>query len=349
MDYDHEYVYDLSVPGLETFTTAEGIITHNTLNVFHFAGVAEVSVTQGLPRLIEILDARKDIKTPLIEIYVQKPHNKDSEKVRKIAASIKETKLWEVASEFVINLNKMQVEVMLDKKRMRDFSLSEEAIVRAVSEETKNLDVKHGVDKIIVKTKNVENELMETYKLKEKIKEVYIRGVKGITQVLPVKTANEFMILAAGSNLKEVLEIKDVDWTRTICNDPFEMAKIFGIEAARQTIINEASKVIEDQGLDVDVRHIIFIADIMTTTGKVKGITRSGITGEKESVLARASFETPIKHLVSASISGEEDPLNSVVENVMVNQPVPLGTGLPDLVAKMDDKFKEGKVKEKEK
>ncbi|HLD03102.1 MAG TPA: DNA-directed RNA polymerase subunit A'', partial [Candidatus Nanoarchaeia archaeon] len=64
-------------------------------------------------------------------------------------------------------------------------------------------------------------------------------------------------------------------------------------------------------------------------------ITRSGITGEKKSVLARASFETPLKHIINASLVGEEDELNSVIENVMLNQPVPVGTGLPDLVTKV--------------
>src|SRR3990167_4506761 len=81
------------------------------------------------------------------------------------------------------------------------------------------------------------------------------------------------------------------------------------------------------------MRHILFIADMMTTSGTIKGITRSGISGQKESVLARASFETPIEHLVDASLIGEVDNLNSVIENVMLNQIVPLGTGMPDLVA----------------
>ena len=112
---------------------------------------------------------------------------------------------------------------------------------------------------------------------------------------------------------------------------------------ARQAIINEASKVIEDQGLDIDMRHIIFIADVMTKTGDIKGITRSGITGEKESVLARASFEIPIRHIINASLIGEEDHLNSVIENVLLNQVVPLGTGLPGLVAKMKSKDKNKK------
>ena len=71
---------------------------------------------------------------------------------------------------------------------------------------------------------------------------------------------------------------------------------------------------------------MMLMADIITNSGKIRGITRSGITSEKESVLARASFETPIKHIINASLIGEVDKLNSVIENVMLNQPVPLGT-----------------------
>ena len=72
--------------------------TQMTLNVFHFAGVAEVSVTQGLPRLIEILDARKEISTPSMEIYLKSPYNKDAKEVKRIAALVKETKLSEVVN-----------------------------------------------------------------------------------------------------------------------------------------------------------------------------------------------------------------------------------------------------------
>ena len=114
----------------------------------------------------------------------------------------------------------------------------------------------------------------------------------------------------------------------------FEIADVLGIEAARSAIIREAQGVISSQGLSVDVRHIMFLADVMTRGGQVRGITRTGITGEKESVLARASFETPLKHIINAGLIGERDDLSSVVENVILNQPIPVGTGLPGLVAK---------------
>ena len=107
---------------------------------------------------------------------------------------------------------------------------------------------------------------------------------------------------------------------------------MLGIEAAREAIIGEIFKVIESQGLNIDRRHIMLVADMMCATGSVKGITRYGIVSEKSSVLARASFETPLKHIIEAALAGEEDKLLSVVENVMLNQPVPVGTRLPELI-----------------
>lgn len=312
--------------------------TQMTLNTFHFAGVAEVNVTLGLPRLIEILDARKDIKTPSMEIYLDKDIRNDPAKVKKVAATIKEIKLQEVVSEFSINIVKSQIELTFNKKRMKELNVDEELIVKVISG-IKTASVKTQKDELIVKLKTKEGEevsanLVDLYKLKEKMKEVVIKGIASIKQVMPTKSKNEFIIVTAGSNLKEALELKEVDATRTISNNIFEVAKVLGIEAGRQAIINEAATVIKDQGLDVDIRHIMFLADIMTGTGEIRGITRSGITGSKQSVLARATFETPIKHIIGAAVVGEEDHLNSVIENVLLNQPIPLGTGMPDLVAK---------------
>jgi len=309
--------------------------TQMILRTFHFSGVAEVNITLGLPRLIEILDARKEIKTPAMKIYLKKEYNKDPKKVKKIAAYIKETNFKELIKQISINLVKRQIEIVLDKNMMSNLGITEDYILKTLKELLKGIEVKKLKDFLVARSKTREENLVELYKMKEKLKELCISGVKNITQVMPIKEKNEFIMITAGSNLKEVLDIKEVDGTRVTTNNLFEIAKILGIEAARQAIINEALSVIEDQGLDIDIRHIMFIADMMTTTNTIKGITRSGITGEKESVLAKASFETPIKYIINAALVGEEDNLNSVIENVILNQPVPVGTGLPDLVAKM--------------
>lgn len=316
--------------------------TQMTLNVFHFAGVAEVAVSSGLPRLIEIFDARKEIKTPMMEIFVKKEYCKDPNKVKKIATSLKEIKLRELAEDFIINVAKLQIEVNLNAKRLREIGVSIPEIIEALKESLKGVEMRQGKEKIFLTPKVKEEELFELYKLKEKAKESYVHGIRDIRQVLPVKSqqSGEFMIITAGSNLKQVLKMKDIDAEKTTTNDLFEIQNVLGIEAARQAVINETQKVMRDQGLDVDIRHIMLISDMLTATGTIKGITRSGITGEKESVLARASFETPIKHFINASLQGEKDKLNSVIENVMINQAVPLGTGLPDLITKMIGKAK---------
>lgn len=309
--------------------------TQMTLNVFHFAGVAEVSISLGLPRLIELFDARKTIKTPMMEVFLKEPYNRDANKVKKLAGLVNEVRLKKIASDFTIDIANLQIKVLLNKSRLRDLSLKEDDVMLKVKNAFKVLEVKKRENALYIKSKEKGHELLELYKLKRKLKETYISGVKKVSQVLPVKIQNEFVILTAGTNLKEILQFKEVDTTRTTTNDIFEVRKVLGVEAARQAVINEALKVMEDQGLDIDIRHIMFMADIITGSGEIKGITRSGITGEKKSVLARASFETPMKHIVNASLIGEEDELNSVVENVLLNQAVPLGTGLPDLVIKM--------------
>src|SRR3989339_2076398 len=308
--------------------------TQMTLRTFHFAGVAEVNVTLGLPRLIEIFDARKEPSTPLMTVFLNKPYNKDEKYLEKIIAQIKEIRVHEIVSEISINLLKLQVEFVLNKKRLKELGLNEEETIKIVKDSFKNLDFADSDNRYYLIPKNKEGGLPALYNIKERLKEVKIKGINGILEVIPKMENNEIILLASGSNLKDVFKIPEVDFTKTISNDIFEVSKNLGIEAGRQIIIQEASKVLSEQGLDVDIRHIMFISDLMTNRGEIKGITRSGISEEKESVLARASFETPIKHLINASLKGEVDRLNSVVENVMINQPIPLGTGLPSLIIK---------------
>ncbi len=308
--------------------------TQMTLNTFHFAGVAEMNVTMGLPRIIEILDGRKELKTPMMEIFLKKPYSKGKD-IKKLAMNIKETKLNEIVTEFVINVADFIIEAKLNKEKIKDLGMREATLLTILSKEIKGATVKKKEDSLIIKPRGKSDSLNEIYKLKEKIKGTYVRGVKKISQVLPVKRGEEFIIITAGSNLKDILKMEEVDTSRTRTNDIFEISGVLGIEAARQAIIDEVFKVIESQGLNVDVRHIMLVADTMCIEGMVKGITRYGVVSEKASVLARASFETPIKHIINASLVGETDKLSSVVENVMLNQPVPVGTGLPGLITKV--------------
>ncbi|MBU1111213.1 MAG: DNA-directed RNA polymerase subunit A'' [archaeon] len=309
--------------------------TQMTLNTFHLAGVAEVQVTTGLPRIIEIFDARKLIKTPMMEIYLKAPHN-EFENVRKFAVKIKETVLGEFISDITIDILEQTLKVTLNQRMMENFQVEKDDLLKSLKNKVKGFSLEKTEDGFELKSKTSKvEELKELYVLKEKLKGIKVRGVKNIKQVMPVKRQEEYIVLTAGTNLKEILSLPEVDTTRTVSNDLFEIYEVLGIEAARQAIIQEVYKVVESQGLNIDIRHIMMVADLMCGSGFVKGITRFGVVSEKSSVLARSSFETPIKHMINAALEGEEDWLRSVVENVMINQPVPLGTGLPGLITKM--------------
>jgi DNA-directed RNA polymerase subunit A" len=308
--------------------------TQMTLNTFHYAGVAEMNVTVGLPRLIEILDGRANISTPMMEIYLKAPYNKGKD-IKQIALSIKETKLKDIASEFSINIAELIVEVAIDLKKLEAIGIDMGTVKKAIEKALKDSDVKTKEHTITIKS-GKDDGLNELYKLKEKIKEAHISGIKDVYQVLPVKRGEEFIIITAGSNLNAAFDNEYVEAERTTTNNVCEVANVLGIEAARQAIINEVFKVIENQGLNIDKRHMMIVADMMCNSGSIKGVTRYGVVSEKASVLAKASFETPIKHIISAALVGEEDKLNSVVENVMLNQAVPVGTGLPGLITKMN-------------
>ena len=311
--------------------------TQMTLNTFHFAGVAEMNVTVGLPRIIEILDGRKELKNSVMEIYLKKPYS-EGKNLKDLALQIKETTLNDVANEFSINIADLTIEVVLDKQKMKELGVTTTSIINSITKQMKGFTVKEKDDGISIKAKNKENTLNEAFKAKEKVKGVHVKGVTGVKQVLPIKRGDEYIIITSGSNLADVLQLEEVDSHRTMTSDIYEIQNVLGIEAARQAIINEVAKVIDSQGLNVDIRHIMLVADSMTVSGEMRGITRYGVVSEKSSVLARASFETPIKHLINAALTGETDHLTSVVENVMVNQPVPVGTGLPGLVVKSPQK-----------
>ncbi|MFH1276301.1 MAG: DNA-directed RNA polymerase subunit A'' [Candidatus Woesearchaeota archaeon] len=307
--------------------------TQMTLNTFHLAGVAEVQVTTGLPRVIEIFDARKEIKTPMMEIYLK--NSTDMNKIKKFASTIKETTFGELVDGYSLNIFDQVLKVKFNKKLLEDYEMDTKELVKSVKTKAKGFNITFEDDEITFTQKGKPEEIKLLYDLKNKIHAVKVKGLKGIKQVLPVKRGEEYVVLTSGTNLKDILQIADVDAARTTCNDIHAILAVLGVEAAREVIIQEAYKVIQEQGLHIDIRHIMLVADLMTMSGKIKGITRYGVVSEKASVLARASFETPVKHLINAALEGEIDYLTSVVENVMINQPVPLGTGLPGLITKM--------------
>jgi len=304
--------------------------TQMVLRTFHFAGVSEMQVTQGLPRLIEIFDARKKPSSPKMEIYLKKEFNNEKDSTI-VAEKIREVTVNDIASEIDLDFSNKKIEIKIDREGIRQSHITVKKVVEKLND--LGFKAKEKSDSIMVTTD--EDSFKGVYQVKEKIKNSLISGIKGIKQVIIVKVGSDFVVMTLGTALKKVLDMKEIDPDKLVSNDLHEVASVFGIEAARQLIIDEIQQVLNSQGLNIDKRHLKLIADAMTNTGEVKGVTRIGIIAQKSSILARATFETPVKQFVNATIKGSKDHLTSVIENVILNQPVPIGTGLPGLLVKV--------------
>jgi len=299
--------------------------TQMTLRTFHYAGVREQNVTLGLPRLIEIVDARRTPSTPIMTIYLDREHRKSKEKATEVAREIICTTTEDIAKVMYIDSGQEEVVVELDLTMMEDRGVTLDELESALC--LPNCTLRVEEDHLYFKPKKP----VDLRKLLGRVSTHLVKGVSNIHRVLVTEEARRWVVRTDGSNLSSVLEVNGVDPMRTITNHIHETAKTLGIEAARNLVIEEAIGVLEEQGLDVDIRHVMLVADIMTETGDVRQIGRHGISGEKASVLARAAFEITVPNLVEAAIMGESDPLRGVTENVIVGQSIPIGTGLVDL------------------
>jgi len=335
----NEYLSSLIEPGEPIGTvTAQSVGepgTQMTLRTFHYAGVRELNVTLGLPRLIELVDARKIPETPIMIIYLDEEHRYDREKALEVARRIEATKLEDIVAKVDIDLVTLTIIIELDPEMMSDKGVSRDDVVKSL-EKIKAISHnvrpdEHDENKIYIEIPS-NYDFMKIQKLRDRLLKIKLKGIKGINRVIVQRRGNEYVLITDGTNLESVLKVRGVDPRRVFTNSIHEVERVLGIEAARQALINEIHNVLEEQGLDVDVRHVMLIADMMTLTGTVKQIGRHGIAGEKPSVLARASFEITVKHLFDASARGEVDELKGVAENVIVGQLVPVGTNIVSLV-----------------
>ncbi len=305
--------------------------TQMTMRTFHYAGVVELNVTLGLPRLIEVVDARKKISTPTMDIYFTDEFKNDEEFIRKMGNKIGKITLNDVIKNFNVNYMDNVITAEIDQDILDERRLEISEVTGEIEKTFKQVTINNNLLSFETTFSNDEEKIQQGIRelrlLADKIRDLQISGVKGIGKVVIRHEQNEWVIHTEGSNIGAILKIPGVDIVRTTTNDIFEIEKVLGIEAARNAIIHELYTTMEEQGLSVDIRHIMLVADMMTSDGTVKSIGRHGISGEKSSVLARAAFEETGKHLLNASIRGEVDHLTGIIENVIVGQPIPHGTG----------------------
>ncbi|MBI5224030.1 DNA-directed RNA polymerase subunit A'' [Candidatus Micrarchaeota archaeon] len=335
--------------------------TQMTMRTFHFAGVAE-HVPTGLPRLIEIVDAKKEPKKPIIDMYLKKAYAKDQDAAEKVARDLSAVFVSDVAR-VEDDLASLSIDIIFSEKDAKAQGVTFNMVKKALEEFSPDLKIADNVitlkpAKAVKETKTPkkpkakkegdaaatvaeptatkEKKITAKYvrKLSQKVRDAIVKGIDGIFRAVVIKGEGEYFIRAAGFNVTGAILNEAIDPDRVYTNNLKEIERVYGIEAARKAIIKEINDVMDLQKLSVDIRHIMLIADAMTTCGQIKPIGRHGLSGEKVGVLGRAAFEETIKHLINASAFGEEEKLIGVTENIIVGQTVPVGTGKIKLVMK---------------
>ncbi len=309
--------------------------TQMILRSFHFAGLREFSMALGLPRMIELVDARRKPSVPMMTIYLDEEHRNDPNKAQEVAYRIQLTTIENVARSVEIDYINSQITIEIDEDELRQRGLSMDD-VRKVVERIKGKGAQVEFEGNVIRITLENADIIKLRRVRDKIMQTRLAGIKNVKKTLVRYKDGEWIIETEGTNLEAVLTLDGVDYRRTISNDIHEVAEVLGIEAARTVIMRELKKVLDQQGLDTDMRHLMLISDVMTWTGRVRQVGRHGVVGEKESPLARAAFEVTVKNLVEASIRGENEQFRGVVESVLAGKYIPIGTGIVQLLMEFE-------------
>ncbi|SCV70568.1 BQ2448_3330 [Microbotryum intermedium] len=322
--------------------------TQMTLKTFHFAGVASMNVTLGVPRIKEIINAAKSISTPIISAKLAK--NDDERAARIVKARIEKTYLGDIASVVAGNYqqNQLFVSVQIDMAAVYRLQLEvtlesiRDSIIAAPKLKIKadEVSVHRQTNRIHVYAHQLLGASEVAYHrvlwLRRVLPGVAVKGVAGLQRaVIQANATGQKELLVEGEGLREVMTTDGVIGTETTSNHIMEVEKVLGIEAARACIIGQIDYTMTSHGLGVDPRHLMLLGDVMCFKGEVLGITRFGVAKMKDSVLMLASFEKTTDHLFNAAFNARRDPIQGVSECIILGSPANnVGSAMPALVAK---------------
>ena len=309
--------------------------TQMTLRTFHFAGIKERNVTLGLPRLIELVDARKKPVTPTMDIYLDEEIKTSREQAIAVARNVLQTKISSLTSDVETDYA-TNIKLVLSPQRLKDRGCSV-GEVEAALQSNKKFKIE-TTGNLITLSLVEESDAQSVIAIRNKVLNITVKGVPDIERITLVPEGNQWVIQTIGSNIAKVLEVEGIDKKNVRTNNVFEIASTLGIEAARNALISELKNTLEDQGLEVDNRYIMLVSDLMCSRGYMQQIGRHGIAGTKDSVLARAAFEITVPTIAHAALGGEVEKLKGITENVIVGSNIPIGSGTVDLYMQVSKK-----------
>ncbi|KAG8885857.1 hypothetical protein FRB98_001570 [Tulasnella sp. 332] len=322
--------------------------TQMTLKTFHFAGVASMNVTLGVPRIKEIINAAKKISTPIITCKLVSAKSEQSARI--VKGRVEKTYLGDIASvieeAWGADTTYIGIHVDVDAIRKLQLELTMEDI-RVAIVAAKKLKIKmHSVleDPMHKNRINVyvdgESKYYQLRALKRALPGVVVKGIttvaRAVINILDKNSdrgkAGDKELLVEGYGLRQVMTTEGIIGEETTSNHIMEVQTVLGIEAARRKIIDEIQYTMSSHGMSIDPRHVMLLGDVMSYKGEILGITRFGVAKMKDSVLMLASFEKTTDHLFDAAAYGKSDSIAGVSESIIMGNPANnCGTSLPAL------------------
>ncbi|KAJ1958508.1 DNA-directed RNA polymerase III subunit C1 (rpo31) [Linderina pennispora] len=324
--------------------------TQMTLKAFHFAGIASMNVSMGVPRIKEIINAAKNISTPIVECKLINEESESSARI--VKGRIERTLLGDITQsiEEVYTATSCYLGVTIDmdviKKLQLEIDLAD--ICNAIASAPK-LKIGNNVHmeppnklSVYVSPSNQKQLFYQLQVMRRALPNIIVHGVPSVHRAVIMKKekGTGVKLSAEGYGLLESMNTDGVDGRYTHSNHIMDNLKILGIEAARTQMIKELAAIFTTYSIVIDQRHLMLLGDLMCYKGEILGITRYGIAKMNDSVMMLASFEKTTDHLFDAAVFGKRDMVHGVSERIIMGQQMPIGTGMFKLLMDYDRNIK---------
>ena len=344
--------------------------TQQTLNTFHSAGIAIKTVITGVPKLCELLNSTHNPKSEMCDIYINNKNNQSISKLRNyikynlvslnlnkliISVTYHQTfqnkswyKLFKLLYPDKFKIYPCCISIKLNKNILFSNSLSLDIITNRINKTYSDINAIFSpltIATIDIFIDDSEITIPDTLLINEKNKMlIYMKdiiypklnifnicGIVGINNMFFKKNNDYWFIITEGTNLISLLRNKLFDNTRTISNNMWEIYEIFGIEATREFLIEEFTKVISADGTFINKCHISLLVDIMTFKGIILPISRYGMKREDFSPIAKAAFEENLLNFLNAGIYSLTDNINGISSSIICGNMANMGSGICNL------------------
>lgn len=318
--------------------------TQMTLKSFHFAGVAGVNVTQGVPRILEIMNAVRNISTP--QVTAKLINSNDLTVARIVKGRMERTYLgdilWRITEVYEPGQCFLRLCVSSELISKLQLAITVETIRDAIFACPRSMGLAFQAKHIVIHSRaaldvfpfdQAPKKLLHNLEfIKTTLPRVVVHGIRSAKRAIihdasKDKMKHDYQIIVETDDLRSAMNTPGVDGRNTQCNHVIAVERTLGIEAARKKIIMEICTVMDNYGLAIDRRHVMLLADTMTTRGKVLATTMQGVQKGRDSVLMLASYERASEHIFNAATHQRSDRYMGVSESIILGLPPKVGTG----------------------